>query len=301
MSTTMTIVITDAGLAEIVNAEQSGTAPVVLSHIAFGSAQYTASPEQTALKAEFKRFNAIAGGGIGDNLIHLSVNDKDADAYAVYEVGVFTQSGTLFAVYSQNTPIVQKVAASEIMLAIDILVTQFSPESVVVGDTSFVLNPATHERAGVIELATDAETIAGTDDTRAVSPASLAKLTGTTGRRGLLELATSAETIAGTDTTRAVTPSGLTAAFVKSHADTGFQKLPNGFIIQWGKATIANGDTGTNIVFPATFPNACKAVSALSIGGVAVSYRTGTQTAGSVVLKHNGNGGVETYWTAIGF
>lgn len=50
------ILITDAGLAEIVNAENSGTAPVVLSHIAFGTGQYTATADLTALKAEFKRF-----------------------------------------------------------------------------------------------------------------------------------------------------------------------------------------------------------------------------------------------------
>lgn len=37
MSTAMTIVITDAGLAEIVNAEQSGIAPVVLSQVVLGA------------------------------------------------------------------------------------------------------------------------------------------------------------------------------------------------------------------------------------------------------------------------
>ena len=301
MSNSMSIIITDAGLAEVVNAEQSGTAPVVLSHIAFGNGQYTARADMTALEGEFKRFDSVSGGGIGDNLMHLTVNDKSTDSYSVYEIGVFTQSGTLFAVYSQTTPIVQKAAASEIMIAIDILLTSINPESVTVGDTSFVLNPATSTRPGVIEIATNEETVTGTDSSRAVTPAGLTARTATTGRTGLVELATPTETIAGTDAERAVTPAGFTASFVKSHLDIGYQKLPNGFIIQWGKATVANGADGTNIVFPTAFPNGCKSVSALAIGSVPVTYHTGTISTGAVVLKHNGNGGVETYWMAIGF
>ena len=42
------MLITSAGLAEIVNAEQSGTAPVVLSHVAFGTGQYTPTADMTA-------------------------------------------------------------------------------------------------------------------------------------------------------------------------------------------------------------------------------------------------------------
>ena len=36
-----TILITDAGLAEVVNAEQSGTAPVVITEVGYGTGQYT--------------------------------------------------------------------------------------------------------------------------------------------------------------------------------------------------------------------------------------------------------------------
>ena len=62
---------------------------------------------------------------------------------------------------------------------------------------------------GIVELATAAETAAGTDSSRAVHPAGLRALTADETRAGLVELATAAETTTGTDNTRAVHPAGL--------------------------------------------------------------------------------------------
>lgn len=68
---------------------------------------------------------------------------------------------------------------------------------------------STTDYAGIIELATDTETIAGTDSIRAVTPFTLAALIATASRRGLVELSTDAENATGTDTARAVTPAGM--------------------------------------------------------------------------------------------
>lgn len=68
---------------------------------------------------------------------------------------------------------------------------------------------ATDAQPGIVELATNAEAVAGTDAARAVTPAGLAARTATTDRRGLVELATEAEVDAGADTERAVTPAGV--------------------------------------------------------------------------------------------
>ena len=88
--------------------------------------------------------------------------------------------------------------------------------------TKVNLNPAaTASAAGVVELATNAETLTGTDAVRAVTPAGLAYgVTGlvsaaTTSVAGKVELATTAEAITGTDTVRAVTPAGVYAALGK--------------------------------------------------------------------------------------
>lgn len=71
---------------------------------------------------------------------------------------------------------------------------------------------ATETVKGKAELATQAETNAGADDTRIVTPLKLAGRTASTSQTGLVELATNAETTTGTDTTRAVVPAGLKAA-----------------------------------------------------------------------------------------
>lgn len=64
---------------------------------------------------------------------------------------------------------------------------------------------------GIVELATSAETITGTDTTRAITSAGLQSKTSSTTAKGIVELATNAETITGSDTIRAVTPAGLQA------------------------------------------------------------------------------------------
>lgn len=167
------MVLTSAGIAEIVNAEKNGTAPVKLTHVAFGTGQYTATAERTALQAELKRFDVISGGGVGDNLIHVSVQDESFDSYTVYEIGVFTESGTLFAVYSQSTPLNTKAEQAILMQDISITLGEMKPESIVIGDTNFQFNSATTEREGVIELASEAEAKAGTDTHRAITPKTL--------------------------------------------------------------------------------------------------------------------------------
>ncbi|USQ97241.1 phage tail-collar fiber domain-containing protein [Caulobacter sp. RL271] len=90
--------------------------------------------------------------------------------------------------------------------------------------TGWVELVATDSQAGLVELATTAETIAGADALRAVTPAGLAGLTATASRRGLVELATGPEVIAGTDTERAVTPEGL-AALTATSARRGLVEL----------------------------------------------------------------------------
>lgn len=88
--------------------------------------------------------------------------------------------------------------------------------------------------SGIVELATATETTAGTDTTRAVTPAGLAALTATETRAGLVELATSAEAIAGTDTTRAVTPAGLAGKFSDLSLGTMSEQAANAVNITGG-------------------------------------------------------------------
>lgn len=68
---------------------------------------------------------------------------------------------------------------------------------------------ATETVAGKGEVATQAETNAGTSDTTFITPLKLATRAASTTLSGVVELATSAETVTGIDATRAVTPNGL--------------------------------------------------------------------------------------------
>lgn len=95
--------------------------------------------------------------------------------------------------------------------------------------------PADHSNAGVVRLATSAETIAGSDDTIAITPLELATLTSTVSRKGLVQLASSAETITGTDNSKAVTPADLNSK-VASTTALGILEL----------ATDAQAITGTD-------------------------------------------------------
>ncbi len=171
MSSVLNVIITNAGIAEVINAQHTGTAPVVLAQVGFGQGIYTPTADQTAMQDEIKRVSTIAGGVVGSNIMHIQALDSGEAAYAVYEIGVYTASGTLFAIYSQSTPILNKVSDSSIMCVIDFVLSGVEPTSVTVGDTDYTLAPATTTNQGVVELATDDEVIAGTDTARAVTPA----------------------------------------------------------------------------------------------------------------------------------
>lgn len=175
---TINLVITDAGLAEIVNAESNGTAPVVLAEIGIGTGQYSPSASQTSLIGEFKRIDTISGGATAENVIHISAQDSSDATYSVYEIGIYTDSGVLFAVCSQNTPIVTKAAVANALFALDIVLSQLNPGTVTVGDSNFMMNAATTERAGIVELATESEVNAGTDENRVVTVKQLEKRLG---------------------------------------------------------------------------------------------------------------------------
>lgn len=168
------LIITEAGIAALVNAQRNGTRAVELSSVQFGTGKYQADESRTALEVPFKTLTTISGGWTGDNTIHVTVRDTDIEAYSVYEIGVFTDEGVLFAVYSQDTPIIQKAKNSIVMLSVDIVVLAAAAGDIVVkGDTNFWNPLATTDVAGVIEIATNEEVEAGEDTRRAVTPRQL--------------------------------------------------------------------------------------------------------------------------------
>ena len=169
------IIITQAGLEALVNAQQNGIDALLLSSVQFGTGKYTPTGSETALQSSFKTLTTISGGQAGDNVVHITVSDVSSEAYTVYEVGVFTSTGVLFAVASQSTPIIQKASGSQALLSLDFVVESAGDGDITLGDTNFFNPLATTEMAGVVELATAAEAASGLDSSKAVTPAALAK------------------------------------------------------------------------------------------------------------------------------
>ena len=165
------VVITSAGLAALVNAENNGTLPVKITKFGLGTGNYTPSADHTALQSKFKEITALSGGDVGDNTIHVTMSDTSSDAYTVNEVGVYLEDGTLFAVSSQPTgAILQKAAGSQGLLSVDLVISGGTSGITVDGDTNFFNPPATTQVAGVVKLASLDEIKTGTNSTKAVTP-----------------------------------------------------------------------------------------------------------------------------------
>ncbi len=149
------ITITNAGRAEMINAENTGTGPVVITQIGFGTGQYSPSKAQTALTNQVKRVNSIAGLVVANDTIHVMAKDEGPDTYNVGEFGLFSASGNLVAVYSQVAAsgwIIQKSGASTLLLAVDIILESLSATNLTFGDVTFINPPATTEKPGVVQL-----------------------------------------------------------------------------------------------------------------------------------------------------
>lgn len=149
------ITITDAGRAEIINAQNTGTEKITITAVALGTGQYSPSKTQTALQAEVKRVSSIAGAAVADDTIHVMAQDETSDAYNVGEFGLFSDKGTLIAVYSQLPAagwIIQKAAPSTLLLATDIILESLDASVIEFGDISFINPPATTTTPGVVQL-----------------------------------------------------------------------------------------------------------------------------------------------------
>ena len=128
--------------------------------------------------------------------------------------------------------------------------------------------------------------------------------------KGAVELATAAETSAGTDTTRAVHPAGLAARWAQSHGETGWQRLPSGLMFQWGKVAgkATAGDGSHTIIFPVAFPGAAYAAHwTVGQGGhtnfnIAPGIKDLSTTGVTLMIDKDSNHSttIDMYWFAYG-
>ena len=95
--------ITEAGkhTALVVNGDDTKIL-VDLTHVAAGRGKYTPTGGETALKSEFVRANIVSGEVVG-NTLRFTATLSASEVVAVYEMGIFTKTGDLFAVAASST------------------------------------------------------------------------------------------------------------------------------------------------------------------------------------------------------
>ena len=128
------------------------------------------------------------------------------------------------------------------------------------------------------------------------------------------DVATTAQAQALSDNWNKITPLRLKEAFQganQSLSANGYQKLPSGLIIQWGRTGTIATDTEVTVTYPIAFPNAALNVTA-TLGGVASRINgkaivfSATLGTTSVVLSNDQDTGgaglsAQIFWTAIGY
>lgn len=168
-------------------------------------------------------------------------------------------------------------------------------------DVTDIVASASETVAGKVELATDAETITGTDTARAVTPANIQAKVASDTAKGIVELATIAETTTGTDATRAVTPDGLAGSdygkrvvgilVVDAGTDTAtgsakaFFRIPsamNGWnLVGVASQVFSTGTTGVTLV---QVRNVTDTTAMLSTGLTVDSTETDSSTAATAAV-----------------
>ncbi|MDB5725006.1 MAG: hypothetical protein JWQ16_1760 [Novosphingobium sp.] len=302
------ILMTDAGRAAIV--ATGGTNAVQITEFGYTNTVFTMSPTMTTLPGELGRVDTLAGVAVNDTTIHVTVRDDTANAYTMRGFAFYLDDGTLFAVYGQSTPIMEKSSGAILLSAFDIGVLAGDADLIEFGPANFSYPPASETVKGVAEIATTAEVTAGTDDQRMITPLKLSQRLGTfltsiyartIGTSGLatgggslaadrtinVPAATAAEADAGTVTTKALTPSSLvnilssiaakaiaTRQISTSGLATGGGNLTADRTIGVPAASAAEADAGAiadKAVTPASLTNILSSVASKATGGRQIS------------------------------
>ena len=115
-------------------------------------------------------------------------------------------------------------------------------------------------------------------------------------------IASSAQTQAQTSNSVLLSPLGLSTAFQGSSnqllATAGFQKMPGGLIMQWGRAVIAV--SGTTVTFPTPFPNNTFAVVTTGVDSTGVAEVANLVTINLANFSANATAAAIYHWVAFG-
>jgi len=134
-SSTLTPIITDAGLHAAFNASNTGLAAEI-THIALGDSAYAPATNQLSLVHEVMRVAVADGAAVSPTQIHLTALASGAQQFWVKEVGFYLADGTLFAVWSDPAQtLAYKAANVDLLLAFDLALAAVPADSITVQGT----------------------------------------------------------------------------------------------------------------------------------------------------------------------
>ena len=112
MTPSLKFTVTDAGRAAIVTPPTGLTAPFAFMAVGGGTvagAGYTPTGQETALKSEFMRVPLGAGQKLAPPQIMFAATLDGDNIGWIREIGLFLQDGTLWAIWSEDPTVVQRV------------------------------------------------------------------------------------------------------------------------------------------------------------------------------------------------
>lgn len=121
---------------------------------------------------------------------------------------------------------------------------------------------------------------------------------------GVVELAAAGETMGGTDNTRAITPAGL-ASSLNTSAVSGSTKWPGGMILNWGSGSIG-GSSSAAVTFDSAYTTSVLSIQTTPIGptpggGEGDFWGVNGVTTTGFTLWNRYNGGKNYTYLAIGY
>ncbi len=165
------MMITDAGLAAIVDAQNGGTEEVLITSIGLTDTPFVMAPTIDNLPGEFRRIDTVSGQAVAENIIHVVAYDPAPITYDVTGFGLYDAGGTLIAIHSAAAdPILSKAALATSLFAVDVVLASEIVDVIEFGDALFLNPPATEDVMGVLKLSTNDLADAGEDDETAMTP-----------------------------------------------------------------------------------------------------------------------------------
>lgn len=176
--TQLSITLTAGGLNAMAHADSGGPS-LTIAQFGLSNGNFTPSPNMTTLPGQFKTVADVSGIIVASNVVHMTAVDASSDAYVVTAIGLLLADGSLFGIVSLppvNGALVEfldKAAAAEALIAVDMVLLDNNAANISFGNTNFLNPPASETIMGVAFVATQAEVDAAQEASKYVTPKTL--------------------------------------------------------------------------------------------------------------------------------